>query len=64
MTSETSKSNDEERQLDITLGTVKRFLLMGYEHYNEAMRDGHHTVAGYWDGYIRCCQHILEAEGQ
>ena len=64
MTSETFKPNDDERQLDVSLGVIKRLLLMAYEHYNEAMRGGHHAAAGYWDGYIRACQHICEAEGQ
>ena len=63
-TSETFSPNDDERQLDVSVGVVKRLLLMAYEHYNEAMRDGHHAIDGDWDGYITACQHIREAEGQ
>ena len=64
MTSETFKPNDDERPLDVSLGAIKRLQLMACEHYNEAMCGGHHAIAGYWDGYIRACQHIREAEGQ
>ena len=64
MTSETFSPNDDERQLDVTVGVVKRLLLMAYEHYNEAVCGGHHAAAGYWDGCIRACRHICEAAGQ
>lgn len=64
MTSETSEQFNEERQLDVTVGTVKRLLIMGYDHYNDAMKGEAHGIASYWDGYIRALQHVLEAENQ
>lgn len=44
--------------------SCKRLLLMGYEHYGEAMKGDHKIVASYWDGYIRAIQHIIEMDGQ
>ena len=28
------------------------------------MTNGQSTVASWWDGYLRACDHILEADGQ
>jgi hypothetical protein len=64
MTYETSKQNDDDRQIDVNIGTCKRLLIDAYKRYNEAMKDGAHHVASYWDGYIRGIQHVLEADGQ
>ncbi len=61
MTSATSKHN-EERQLDVTVGTIKRLLIMAYDGYNAAEKDGARNAASYWDGYIRALQHVLEQE--
>ena len=59
--SETSASL-ETRQVDVTVGTIKRLMLMGYDHYNVAVREGATAVATYWDGYLRALKHILEQE--
>ena len=64
MTYETSKQNDDDRQIDVNIGTCKRLLIDAYKRYNEAVKDGAHHVASYWDGYIRGIQHVLEADGQ
>ena len=63
MTSETSNLN-EERQVDVTVGTIKRMLIEGYDRYNDGMKTGAHYVSAYWDGYIRALQHVLEQENQ
>jgi hypothetical protein len=63
MTPETSDFN-EDRQLDVTVGTLKRLKMFGYKHYNQAVKDGAHSVSSYWDGYIRACSHIFEAESE
>jgi len=41
---------------------IKRLLEDAYGHYNQAIMSDAKHVASYWDGYIRACQHILEAE--
>jgi hypothetical protein len=53
---------NEERQLDVSVGTLKRLKIYGYKHYNQAMKDGAHSVSCYWDGYLCACRHIFEAE--
>jgi len=63
MTSETSNFN-EERQVDVTVGVIKRLLLHGYERYNDAVKSGHQYGAAYNDGYIRALRHVLEAENE
>jgi hypothetical protein len=63
-TPETSVSFNPERELEVTVGTVKRLLEMAYKHYNEAARIDSKSIIDYWDGYIRACKHILEADGQ
>ena len=55
---------NEDRQLDVTVAVLKRLKIYGYKHYNQAIRDGAMTVAAYWDGYIRACSHVLEAENE
>jgi hypothetical protein len=64
MTSAISEELTDDQQLDVTVGTVKRLLIMAYKQYNDAVKDGHSAAASWWDGYIRGCQHILEAEDQ
>lgn len=61
MTTETFDRSDEQL-IDTTVGTAKRLLIMAYEQYNEAQKDGAHSRSSYWDGYIRGIQHILEAQ--
>ena len=63
MTTATSDFSDE-RQLDVTVAVLKRLKIYGYKHYNQAIRDGAMTVAAYWDGYIRACTHVIEAENE
>ena len=62
MTPETSSPS--ERQLDVSLGTLVRLKEMAVRAYNEAMTLGQPGSAGYWDGYIRAIDHVLEADGQ
>lgn len=64
-TSETSESktpDPNDRPLDLSLMVIKRLLENAYGYYNDAMMSDAKHVASYWDGYIRACQHILEAE--
>ena len=63
MTTATSDFSDE-RQLDVTVAALKRLKIYGYKHYNQAIRDGAMTAASYWDGYIRACTHVIEAENE
>lgn len=52
----------EDRQLDVTIGTIKELKIFALRQYNQAMKDGAHSVSSYWDGYLRCISHVLEAE--
>lgn len=64
-TSETFVSttpDPNDRPLDLSLMVIKRLLEDAYGHYNQAIMSDAKHVASYWDGYIRACQHILEAE--
>jgi hypothetical protein len=54
----------DDRQLDVSLSTLKRLKIYAYKHYNQAIKDGAMTAASYWDGYIRACSHIFEAENE
>ena len=55
---------NEERQLDVSVGTLKRLKIYAYKHYNQAIKDGAFSLASYWDGYIRACTHVIEAENE
>lgn len=61
MTLETSKFS-EERQVDVTIGVIKKLKMFGLEHYNQAVKDGYQQGASYWNGYMRALSHVLEAE--
>ena len=61
-TAETSASPDE--MLDVTIRTVKAFLIDGHTRYEEAFRKNDVKAQMYWDGYIRACYHLMEAHGQ
>jgi hypothetical protein len=63
MTLETS-SLSESRQVDVTVGMIKRLILLGYERYNDAVKSGYQYGAAYHDGYIRALKHVLEAENE
>jgi len=63
-TSDLSSQPDLERQLDVTLGSIKRSLEMAVEQYNECMKNGHVASSSFWNGYIRAMQHVLEMENQ
>ena len=54
----------EDRQLDVTIGTVKRLKIFAYRQYNQAVKEGAHSVSSYWDGYLRALSHLIEAEGE
>ena len=54
----------DDRQLDVTIGTLKRLKIYAYKHYNEAVKTGAMSIASYWDGYIRACTHVIEAENE
>ena len=54
----------DERQLDVSVGTLKRLKIYAYKHYNQAVKDGAFPLASYWDGYIRACTHVIEAENE
>ena len=55
---------NEDRKLDVSIGTLKRLKIFAYKHYNQAVKDGAVSAASYWDGYIRACGHIYEAENE
>ena len=59
--SETSRFN-EERQLDVTVGLVKRLKIFALEQYNQASKDEAKAAVSYWDGYMRALAHVIEAE--
>ena len=59
--SETSGFN-EERQLDVTIGVIKRLKMDALERYNQAVKDGAKAAVSYWDGYMRALAHLIEAE--
>ena len=61
MTTATSDFH-EDRQLDVTVGTIKRLLIMALNNYNDATKDGSFNAASYWSGYERALKHVLEAE--
>jgi hypothetical protein len=62
MTLATSESLNEERQLDVSVGTIKRLIMLGYERYGESVKSGYKYGEAYHDGYIRALKHVLEAE--
>jgi hypothetical protein len=63
MTTETLNPS-EERQLDVSVGTIKRLILLGMERYNESVKSGYKYGEAYNDGYIRALRHVLEAENE
>ena len=63
MTAATSNVN-EERQVDVTLGAIKRSLEWAYKQYNDCQRDNYVPGANYWNGYIRAMQRVLEMENE
>lgn len=64
MTRETSDQWNEDRQLDVNVGVIKRLKIMALEHYNDSMVSGASAIATYWDGYLRALSHVLEAENE
>lgn len=62
-TPETSDFSDD-RQLDVTIGVIKRLKIFAYRQYNQAVKDGAIVVGSYWDGYIRALSHVIEAENE
>jgi hypothetical protein len=63
MTTETLNPS-EERQLDVTVGTIKRLLMLAMDRYNESVLSGYKYGEAYHDGYIRALRHVLEAENE
>jgi hypothetical protein len=64
MTSDQSSQLELERQIDVSLGAIKRSLEWAYQQYNECEKAGYSSSASYWNGYIRAMQHVLEMENQ
>jgi hypothetical protein len=61
MTYETSRPST----LDVERTAVKRLLVDAYRHYDNAIsRERGDYTAGYFNGYIRALQHILEMENE
>ena len=54
----------EDRQLDVTVETIKRLKIFGMKQYNDCVTSGAMTAAAYWDGYRRALSHVLEAENE
>lgn len=63
MTTETLNPS-EERQLDVSVGTIKRLKTMAMDRYNDAVRTGHRAGQDYHLGYMRALTHVLEAENE
>ena len=57
-------SSVSERPIDVSANVINRLKAFGVEHYNEALKERAMAAVSYWDGYIRACQHILEAENE
>jgi hypothetical protein len=64
MTPEISDSLNEDHQLEVTVGTIKRLIMLGMERYNESVKSGYRYGEAYNDGYIRALNHVLEAGQQ
>jgi len=58
----TSDSLNEERQLDVTVGVIKRLIMLGYDRYEESVKSGYKYGEAYHDGYSRALKHVLDAE--
>jgi hypothetical protein len=52
----------EDRQLDVTIGDMKEMKIFALRQYNQATRDGAYSVISYWDGYLGCISHVLDAD--
>jgi hypothetical protein len=52
----------EDRQIDVSVGVIKRLKMFGLKHYNDCVKSGAMSAASYWDGYMRALSHVLEAE--
>ena len=50
------------RQLDATIGLIKRLKIFALEQYNQAVKDDAKAAVSYWDGYMRALAHVIEAE--
>jgi hypothetical protein len=55
---------NEDRQLDVTVGVIKRLMMLGYDRYGESVKSGYKYGEAYHDGYIRALKHVLEAENE
>ena len=61
---EAIKDQLEKDPVNLTVGTLKRFLLHGHDNYLISHRQGDQKEAMYWDGYIRALYHVMEAREQ
>jgi hypothetical protein len=52
----------QEQQLEVSRSAVNRLVSHGNKHRNDCVEGSY--SAGYWDGYIRALQHVLEAENE
>lgn len=64
MTPETSSPSDDGGQLDITRGTAKRLMIWAMDRYNHAVKDGQHSTAMFYDGYIVGIRHLIQSENE
>ena len=55
---------EEDHLLEVTVGTIKRLIMLGMDRYNESVKSGYKYGEAYNDGYIRALKHVLEAEQQ
>ena len=58
------KDQLEKDPVNLTIGTIKRFLLHGHDNYMIAHRRGDQKEQMYWDGYVRALYHVMEAREQ
>ena len=55
-------SSLSEPPIDVSANVINRLKSFALEHYNQAIKDGAMAAVSHWDGYIRACSHIFEAE--
>jgi len=61
--SETSEPNDD-KMLDVSIGTLKRLRIAAGDRQNEAQRDGRQMAATWWDGYLCALRHVYQAQDE
>lgn len=50
----------QEKPIDISRESIIRLLKYGHKHHADAVERSYAQV--WWEGYIRCCEQILDME--